>query len=105
MALGDSARAQGIVARARGWNPDVIEGSGENIAAFNNVPVVNGRGDFVVGKIPGGPPDQTKGVPDGYDVSNADTQHDTWNTTYQSEPKVRRGTTNANPYPGMPGSK
>jgi hypothetical protein len=102
MALGDSARAQVIVAKAKGWDPNKIEGSGEDISAFNNVPDVAARGDFVVGNIPNLPTHE-KGFPDGFDT-NIGEPRVTFNAPDVGRENVNRRTSGANPIPGMPGA-
>jgi len=96
MGLGDSIRALKIVSRAKGWNPDVIQGGG-SIAPFNVVPDA-GRNKGAVGQIPGGPPAMsgTKDPSEGSALS----QSVSFDVPDASRETKNRRTVNANPFPG-----
>ena len=93
-----NAGAMMIVSKMKGWDPTVIQpGNGspaESIAGWDQNLFDNPIGRFS-SNIPGGPPKL-----EGTEESPL-AQKDDWSTNLQSEPKVRRGTKNANPFPGF----
>lgn len=96
MGLGDSIRALKIVSRAKGWDPDVIQGGG-SIAPFNVVPDA-GRNLGAVGEIPGGPPAMTgsKDPSEGGSLG----QSVTFDVPDAGRETKNRATRGANPFPG-----
>jgi len=100
--MGFGGQSRGLIqaAKTAGWDPTVIPARGDKpaqgIADFDVDPGI-ANGQKYTGQLP-------EGTPLAYPTDPAMTQRDTWSTHYQSEPKVRRGTKNANPTPGMPGA-
>lgn len=103
MALGDSIRALKMVSKAKGWDPDKIEGGG-NIGDFNQVPSFGEKDAVAGGSIPGGTPSPV--VPEGYPDSPM-SEKVTWTVGGPNDDGNRpiRHTSGADPFPGMPGNR
>lgn len=96
MALGDRSKSLITISKAKGWDPNVIEGTGENIGNFNKAPDPWKLGNQSVGKLP-------EGTPNNFSQDHAPDL--TERVTFQT-PDVRREsnhTTNADPNEGRPG--
>lgn len=98
--LGDQGKALRILSLNKGWDPNVIQGTGENIANFNKCP--DDIDHKTTGTLPQGTPDSfpedhPAGVtPGGAIPFNAPDTGPGWDST-------SRATTNSDPYAGMGG--
>ena len=119
MALGDSIRALKIVSKAKGWDPDLIQGvRGENgkdypsasMLPFNKAPNTNKEhfGDIICGDLPGYPESPQEQDGQNGTADNPILQEKvTFNAPSQDrEYRVRNKGESApgNPYPGKPGA-
>ena len=95
MALGDQSKALRIISINKGWDPNVIEGTGENIANFNKAPDPWNLGDQSVGSLP-------QGISDSYpgDHPQIDVGATTFNTPDTGRENANRRTSGANPFVG-----
>jgi hypothetical protein len=100
MALGQSGKAQRILVKAKGWNPDVIEGFDTDLSNLNKAPDPWKMGDQSVGTLP-------EGIHDSYpgDHPSMTDNKVTWNNPNEAgRSGSARRTVNADPNPGEHGA-
>ena len=101
MALGDMGKALRIVSMQKGWDPNVIEGSGENIGNFNKAPDPWKLGNQSVGTLPEGTPDN---FPESVTPMDVEGQQNWQFPTHSDGNAPTRHTTGADPFPAKPGA-
>ena len=91
---GNQSRGLIAASKTKGWDPTIIQGTGESIANFDKDPGIVDRNH--VGDLPGGSP---LSWPDGYDT-NITAPKVTFNAPDAGRENASRRTVNANPTPG-----